>query len=146
MRFSVSDNPNDSVTEAAIDAFDVIRAECGDADCLTLSVTSLVGGERSDFTVFNGTTGQQTAILWSTSLGSFVYEGSGWCADFGLQIPANKPLSRLVSQGVFDGSGQYTAAVRIPGSASGLELHFQAAERGTCPDPCMSNIVTETVQ
>jgi len=46
----------------------------------------------------------------------------------------------------FDANGEFTFKIPIPGSASGLGVLFQSAQRGTCPDECMSNLVEMVVQ
>lgn len=115
-------------------------------ECLGLCVANLVAGQNASITVTGGTPFETVAVLWSTSLGSYQANSGGWCVDFGLQIPASNPASRLAATGQFDANGEFTATVAVPGSAGGTALKLQAAEMNTCPESCMSNIVEQTVQ
>lgn len=119
---------------------------CASRDCIDLTITNLVAGQKATFTVEKGSRGSTVAVLWSNSLGSFKFSGSGWCVDFGIDLPANKPQSRIVMQGFFDQNGNFTKQVSIPGNTKGMGLAFQGAVKGTCPDDCMSNVVEATVQ
>ncbi len=122
------------------------KGVCKSRGCVNLTVTNLVAGQKATFTVSEGERGSTTAVLWSGDLGSFVFEGGGWCVDFGIQLPANKPQSRILGQGYFDQDGVFSKVVSIPGNISGMDLAFQAAVQGTCPDDCMSDVIEETVQ
>jgi len=146
VRFSATDNPNDSITEAAIDAFDVSRTFCETPECLGLEVQDLIAGREATFTTTKASPGSTVAVLYSRQLGEFNANLGEWCVDFGLDIAPSQARSRIVVQGVADSNGQFEDSLDIPGIARGLELHFQAAERGTCPESCMSNIVSGTVQ
>lgn len=112
---------------------------------LALCVDPLVAGSSANFDLSYGTANETVAIMWSTSLGSTVFNGGSWCVDFGIDFPLANPQSQLVSSGQFDGSGNYHANLPIPVMAAGLTLYLQAAEMNSCPDSRMSNIITRMV-
>lgn len=116
-----------------------------DFDCLTLTVTNLVAGQMADFDVCGAVPGEDIAVLYSRSTGSFDRKGNGWCVNFGIRIPSN-PWAAFVCGGVADESGCISEEVFVTPTAKGQTIYFQAAQRNTCPDYCMSNIVIETVQ
>ena len=113
--------------------------------CLKLCVDQLVHCEPSLFTIENGMPGSQVAVLWALQPGQYTQQTSNWCVDFDIKITGN-PLGRVVTSGPFDANGEFAGARLIPCSALGLDLYFQAAQRGTCPDTCMSNVLEATVQ
>ncbi|MBL1218585.1 MAG: hypothetical protein D8M59_13965 [Planctomycetes bacterium] len=106
--------------------------------CLTLTVDNLVAGDVATFTVSDGVPGADCAILWSMVEGSYVVDNGVWCARFELKLPPN-PQTHLVAAERFDVNGVFEAKVRVPKGAAGLDVCFQAALKGTCPDICMSN-------
>lgn len=116
-----------------------------EGDDLALCVDPLIGGSNANVDVSFGTPTEEVAILWSTSLGSTVANSGGWCVDFGIVFPLGNPQSQLVSLGQFDGNGDYSVNLGVPNAATGLTLYLQAAEKNSCPDSRMSNIVTRTV-
>jgi hypothetical protein len=116
-----------------------------EADDLALCVDPLVAGSNANFDLSYGTAGEIVAIMWSTSLGSTVANNGGWCVDFGIDFPLANPQAQLAAMGQFDGSGNYHVNLRVPAAAAGLTLYLQAAEKNSCPDSRMSNIVTRTV-
>ncbi len=146
VRFNATDNPNDSVTEAAIDAFNVARLSCNNSDCMTLTVTNLKGGEDATFEIDGATPGATVAVAYGLQLGSFNFNGGGWCVDFGIKIPAGQANSRIVVQGAADGSGSFSKDRFIPSGFSGVSIHLQGAEKDTCPDSCMSNVVSDVIE
>jgi len=115
-------------------------------DCLALTVDNLIAGEGATFTITNGTPNETVAVLWSMTAGGFVYEGNGWCVNFGFDIPGSEVQSRIVVMGLFDEFGEFVDVHPIPNQALGLTVMFQAAEQNTCPDPCMSNLIEATVE
>jgi len=121
------------------------EATCESASpCLTLSSGTLVSGESTWFSVEDGAAGEVVAVLYSFSDGSFIANDGDWCVDFGLDIP--DPYSRIVVQGTLGIDGSFTDFRSIPGGSSGMTVKMQAAQAGTCPDPCMSEIMTKTIQ
>ncbi len=140
--------PEDQIIAASEEGFAAFKELAGyiNQSCIDLAVDNLVAGEKATFTVSNADAGATVAVLWSADLGSYAYEAGGWCLDFGLNIPHNKPLARLVSWGVANGNGVYANDRLIPLGGHGMTLNFQAGVKDTCPDVCMSNVVSETVQ
>jgi len=147
VRFSVADNPNDSVTEAAIDAVQMLRTECT-SECLDLTATNLKSGQAANFTISKGTPGSRVIVLYAFNVGTFdlCNQGEPWCVSFGIDVPPSKARKRIVVQGSFNNAGVFSNARFIPNGTSGMRILFQAAESDTFPDPCMSNILDMTVQ
>jgi len=147
VRFSASDQPNDSVTEVGVDAFRVERAVCAN-DCLNLVSTSIVAGQSADFTVTGGAAGARAVVLYGFQPGQlqFCQQGQPWCVDFGIDIPLSKATKRVVVQGTFDGSGIFTDSRIVPSGTTGTRILMQAAESDTFPDVCMSNILDVVIQ
>ncbi len=127
-----SDNP-DIVITTPRDVF---------PDCLYLE-TDAQAGEESLFTVIGGEPGKAVVVLADFDMGYFVFDDGDWCVDFGLDIPSpTVAQQQVVIQGILDGSGSLSQTQFIPPHLSGQYIYFQAAQRGTCPETCMSNVVS----
>ncbi len=115
--------------------------------CLSLDVDNFVVGEDATIRVANGTPGARTAVLagFGGEPSSFI-DVKGWCATFGFDVRMSGRKVRVTTSGLFDGNGVYEDTVFVREKVRGLTLLFQAAEQGTCPDECMSNIVERTGQ
>jgi hypothetical protein len=112
--------------------------------CLMLSLDQLVAGQNTMWTATNAQPGFRVAFVWGTAPGvTNVNNFGGYCASFNIQ---GVTQARLLGQPVANGSGVAALSRMIPGNASGLNVTFQAAQNGTCPDHCMSNTVSGTVQ
>lgn len=112
--------------------------------CLMLSLDQLVAGQSTNWTATNAEPGFRVAFVWGTSPGvTNVNNFGGYCASFNIQ---GVNQARLLGQPAADGSGVATVSRMIPGNASGIDVIFQAAQQGTCPDQCMSNTVSGTIQ
>ncbi len=115
--------------------------------CLTLAVDNLVADETAIITVENGTPGERTVVL--AGFGgepTTFFDAKGWCATFGFDARLKKSKVKISGTGIFDGDGRYSRKIAVRSQFQGREVIFQAAEHGTCPDECMSNIVEEVVQ
>ena len=109
--------------------------------CLDLNVQNLVAGQNATFTIKGGTAGARVVTVFGLQRGTtLVNDHSGYCATF--CIDGVKP-SRVIggTNVTFDGNGEASFAWFIPPKAADLSLFFQSAERGTCPDECVSNRV-----
>jgi len=116
------------------------------AACLDMTIDNLVGGETAFFTVTGGQPGNRTAVLWGTGGSPSVFQDvNGWCATFGFDVKLKNREVRIVGSNVFDANGESVMQRQIRSEHSGLEILFQAAERGTCPGECMSEVVSETI-
>jgi hypothetical protein len=116
----------------------------GPSDCLSLGVDQLIGGARTTWTLSNGTPNATAAIVYGTAPGSTNVNGfAGYCASFGIK---GVNQSKLICQKRFDGAGQFTCAKPIPVNLVGKQLLFQGAQKDTCPDQCMSNLLDLVVQ
>jgi len=110
-------------------------------DCLELVVDDCTAGETTIFHVSGAEPGRDLAVVWSLNLGNDYREGNGWCANLGIILP-NNPWQAVVCGGEADAEGYFEHFVYISEVAEGRTIHFQAAMQGTCPDSCVSNIVT----
>ncbi|MBL1218739.1 MAG: hypothetical protein D8M59_14750, partial [Planctomycetes bacterium] len=121
-------------------------AEGGSVDCLDLSIDNEFAGTPSTFTLCGLTPGGTAAVVYDFVEGSWNFSGNGWCVEFGLAIRnPGEAQSQLVGQGRDtdnDGCVQFT--VPVPCAAGGKTVYFQGAEKNTCPDACMSNVLAVT--
>ncbi|MBL1217981.1 MAG: hypothetical protein D8M59_10865 [Planctomycetes bacterium] len=131
VRFLISDNPDDSTTEAAIDAFGVTEVYC---DRLTLTADPLVHGQTSTLTAANCTGG--TTVY-------FVYSRQGYGTRYisGLDVTLNLDSPKLAGSADADRSGFASIDVKVPNGATGINVWLQAAEYQR-----KSTIVVDTVQ
>jgi len=115
----------------------------GPSDCLTMTVSALAGGQNGQWDVSGATAGSLVAVVYGLQAGSTVVNGQAdFCATFGIQ---GVNQSRLVGAKIADGSGNVSIVKGIPAQASGVTVLTQAAERGTCPDECVSGVDTQTI-
>ena len=107
---------------------------------------NLVAGEQAVFTLVGGVPGSGGITVCGPLPGQTpVNNFAGYCATFDIH---GVNLNRIVGDQnrLFDGNGEMTFSVNIPGHVSGYDVLFQSAMRGTCPDECMSNLVMEVIQ
>jgi len=115
--------------------------------CLGLTIDNLVGGETATWTVSRGEPFSRVVIAWGypgSSESKFDHV-SGWCATFGFDINFHGGKARIVGGGVVGQDGTYTAVRQVSKAKSGFDILFQAAEKNTCPDECMSRVLEETI-
>jgi len=114
--------------------------------CLVLNIGQLVGGQVATFTIVSGTPGAKAIIVYGFREGvSELSNVGGYCATFGIRGVRPGRIVGGVNR-AFDDAGTIEFDLKIPIDAAGRSLLFQAAEQGTCPDECMSNIVEQWVQ
>jgi len=123
-----------------------VTGDVGPGTCLDLSIDGNYAGSPIDIELCNLTPHGTGAVLYSFSLGRFVWSSGDWCVDFGLHFNGPQDASdHMVFQGTdSDGDGCISDTVPVPCAAGGITVHFQGAEKYTCPYPCMSNIVSVT--
>ncbi len=112
-------------------------------DCVALKVDPLVAGKNIKWEIAGADPHAQGVIVYGTKPGSTQVNGyANYCADFGIQgINQN----RIVGFWTADASGDATITKTIPAKYIGQRILTQAAQRGTCPDPCTSNIDDQVV-
>ncbi len=111
--------------------------------CLTLEVDELVAKGSADFIVSGAVDGEVIAIFYSLRLGRTVFKHQfGFCATFGLR---GVKESKLVGQGKIS-NGSYVKRIGFVPNIPGLTVHFQAAQKRTCPYECMSTVVSRVIQ
>lgn len=134
VRFSATDNPNDSVTEGAIDAVRIVSASCGAPGGMFLTVDPLIAGQQTRFTAEQATVGERVFFAYSVKgLGdTFVPQLN---VTLGILNPKLAGSAKANSVGI-------AALIRnVPGNTSGTEVWMQAAEQGR-----ISNIVNQVIQ
>jgi subtilisin family serine protease len=125
-----------------IDAYAALSA-MGPSDCITLSVANLVAGQSATWTVTGVTPGVRAAVVWGTQGGTTnVNNYAGYCCTFDIQGVNN---SKLIGQPTANGGGVATVSKSVPNNVSGLKVLMQAAEQNTCPNECVSNLLSETI-
>ena len=114
-----------------------------DGNCLGMEVSTLVAGEMAQWDISNAGGGSSGVVVWGLTLGSTVVNGTfNYCASFGIN---GVNQNRVVGFWTANGSGDAQVMRRIPGNVSGLTVHTQAAQQGTCPEECMSDVDTQTI-
>ena len=117
---------------------------CGPPSCLLLSFDQVIGGQITTWTAAAVTPGQRAIFIWGLQPGTTVVSGTfGYCATFDIN---NVGTNNVIGQAVANGSGVAITSKFIPNGASGLLVYFQAAERGTCPNECVSNLIAGAIQ
>ncbi len=113
-------------------------------DCLSLRATDLVVGETAEFEIANATPGSVIVMVWGLREGRSVIENDrlSLCANFGIKNVRNK--FRLAGLALADDDGHGVIVRRVPDFVGTVVL-LQAAEAGTCPDSCVSNIVEREI-
>ena len=114
--------------------------------CLNLKVENLVAGEVAQFTIRDGPRGAKAITVVGIRRGETIVNNyAQYCATFGIKgVKAINIIGGTKRR--FDEDGNMTFRLKIPRIASGLKVLFQTAQRGTCPDECMSNLVEAKIQ
>lgn len=128
-RFSVADQPNNSVTEAGIDAFKILEADCDQGG---FQVLLTVGGVCIN--QGGGTVGWQDAqpnvtlaLLFARNQGSFVIPNNRTCAGTTLGLGSNQlQIARTFGSGN-NGSGSFNATFP-PASCGGYLQLIQLSD------------------
>lgn len=112
-------------------------------DCLSMTVSALAGGQQGTWDISDATPGATGVVVYGFAPGQTTVNGTaGYCATFGIQgVNQNK----VVGFWRADGNGDAQVKKMIPRAATGRRVLTQAAEKGTCPDECVSNVDTQTV-
>ena len=116
--------------------------------CLQLNVSNVVAGEMARFTITGGTPGAHAVVIWGLQTGERVINNNrfGLCATYGIaRIENQNQIIQRLDQ-TFDAEGRLVFFRRIPTEFRGTRMLLQAAERDTCPDECMSNVMIANVQ
>jgi len=121
-----------------------ITVKPGPTHCLDMVVSRLIAGQDGGWEVRGMVPGSRVVVVYGFAAGSTVVRNlAGFCATFGIQ---GVNQNRVVGSAVADGSGFVSIVKKIPGIANGLTILTQAAEGGTCPDECVSNVDRQVVQ
>jgi len=138
---------NGTLCGSAINADGNIEAVRLSSACLTLDVDQIVVDQPATFTLANGTPGARAAVLAGFGgTPSIFHQVNGWCATFGFDARLAKTKIRVAFTGIFDRDGRLVRERTVRSKVRGLTIMFQAAENGTCPEECMSNIVTRIAE
>jgi len=112
--------------------------------CIDMVVSTLIAGQTATWDINGVTPGASVVVVWGTNSGNTIIDNlAGYCATFGIKGVNQK---RVVGTGLADNTGHASIIKDIPGMASGITILTQAAEQGTCPNECISNIDFQIVQ
>lgn len=112
--------------------------------CLSLVVSDLNAGRNATWEVSSAIPGSHVVVAYGFEAGqTVVNDRMGFCATFGI---GGVNENRIVDDGVADIAGTVSFVKIVPDGSAGLTILTQAAERGTCPDECVSNLVEQTIQ
>jgi len=112
--------------------------------CLTMDVSTLVSGQNATWGISGATPGARVAVIYGFAAGNTVVNGQfGYCATFGIK---GVNSSKVVGSKLADGSGNASIIKKIPGGTSGVKVLTQAAQQGTCPNECLSDVDTQAIQ
>lgn len=112
--------------------------------CFNVSNDGLRAGQTTTWSMTGAVPGEVLALVYGTQPGfTGVYDVNRFCAFFDINAVR---ASRLLGQPVVDSNGEASVGVRIPPGVSGMRVLTQAAQRDTCPDMCMSNLLDQVVQ
>ncbi len=112
--------------------------------CLDLEVFNLFAGETAIFVIRNGVPGRKYVVVYG--LGGppqKLVDYQNYCATFGFSY---LKLQNVLGFSQFDGQGNGSIEVLIDPRHIGFTWKIQAAERNTCPDECMSNLVKREIE
>lgn len=118
LRFSATDNPNDSVTEAAIDAVKVLILDC---NRLHLTVDPLFAGQNATLSVTSATPGEMVYFVYSLQ-----GEGSTYVPALDVTLDLRAP--QLAGSDMADANGEASITKSVPPAARGRLVWLQAAE------------------
>jgi hypothetical protein len=139
VRFSVSDNPNDSITEGGLDDFEAELFDCSTAGGPTLTATPIVRGQVSLFTVSNANPGE--AVIFVLSVNGV---GAGPCFMGGaLCLDILDPLINL-GNAVVGGTGLADLPFLVPAGVPTIPVWLQAVTIGGTATT--TNVVSQTIQ
>ncbi len=122
----------------------VVVPNAGPGDCLTMVTSAFVAGQQASWDVSNATPGEEVAIAYGFQPGNTnVSNLFNYCAAFEIK---GVNTSKVICRKNADGAGEVKCTKNLPAGAAGRRLLSQAAERNTCPDPCMSNLDDQVIQ
>ncbi len=138
---AIGDEVNGQIEFGSVTTFDL---NC--EQCIFLAVHNLVADEKAEVVLTGGDPGAKAVTVYGRILGQTILNNVyGYCADFGIQnLDHNNVLGGLNRS--FDANGEIRFFLPIPAYAAGLDVYFQAAKQGTCPEECMSNLIKAVVQ
>ena len=116
-----------------------------DAPELSLSVGTVTAGQPTQLVVGGADPGQLVAIFAASARGQWDLDRLGWCLDLGLEVSSN-PRDDLIFVGTADAQGVVSGSFTPKNGTGGQGLYLQAAQRGTCPAPSQSNVITRSVR
>lgn len=112
--------------------------------CLTLTVDNLLAGRVAEWVVEGASAEAKVAIVYGFAPGTTgVYNYGGYCATFDIE---DVGVNRVIGQPLANASGVATVTKRIPAGVRGVRVLMQAAEKDTCPDECVSNLLDEIIR
>lgn len=133
LRFSATDNPNNSITEAALDAFEVLVVDCS-PQLFVLDVDTLIAGQEA--TAYASRADPSEPVFFQKST-----EGPGETYLSRLEITVDMVHPALAGWSMADTSGNASFTDLIPEYGVGVDVWLQAAQVGR-----KSNLVETTIE
>ena len=124
LRFVAIDNPNDSVTEAGIDAVDIFAIDCGGGSNYTLDVTGTCPG-TVNVAWSNAAPNTQQGIVFGNNLGNTTIP-TGPCQGTTLGIAGSVRLVQTI------GTGSGSGSVNGQANAGACGHYLQLVQGGSC--------------
>jgi hypothetical protein len=127
-----------------VDAYEAVSEAINLRSCMALRVTNLIANETATFKVTNNISqGDRVLIAVGTGGNGTVWDDeNGYCATFEFDILSS---DQIIAEGIVDANNEFVVDVPISYELANDELMFQAAKHGSCPDECMSHLLTRTV-
>ncbi|MBL1218062.1 MAG: hypothetical protein D8M59_11270 [Planctomycetes bacterium] len=118
LRFSATDNPNDSVSEGGIDAVQILILDC---NRMRLDVDPLIGGQNATLYVTGATPTEHVYFVYSLR-----GEGSTYVSSLDVTLELMSP--KLAGDAIADANGDASITKSVPMAAMGRLVWMQAAE------------------
>lgn len=116
--FVISDNPNDSTTEAGIDALLVSGVYC---DRMLLETTPLIAGQQATLTASNATPAENVYFAYSLK-----GNGNSYVPALDITLTIDNP--KLAGKAVADNLGVAELVANVPSGAAGVTVWLQCVE------------------
>jgi len=132
VRFSVMDSPDDSTTEAGVDAFSITAYSC---DRMLFAHTPLIAGENATLSVKKADPYSMVYFVYSIA-------GRGYTYVNGLNVAVDLDNPALAGSETADATGLALLDVSVPNGSAGVDVWLQAvanARKSNVAETTISN-------